>query len=92
MLGACPQQPDLCQNTSTAAAIRALMQSGVWDLQQGSDLLHAWKLYRQVENERWLNLQENNVDADDTPHWEALQDASEKVRVIWQEWIGSYTD
>ncbi|WP_207650585.1 bifunctional [glutamate--ammonia ligase]-adenylyl-L-tyrosine phosphorylase/[glutamate--ammonia-ligase] adenylyltransferase [Acidithiobacillus albertensis] len=92
MLGACPEQPDLCQNTGTAAAIRALVQSGVWNAQQGSDLLHAWKLYRQVENERWLNLQENNVHADDTPHWEALQDASEKVRVIWQEWIGSYTD
>ncbi|PKY10344.1 bifunctional glutamine synthetase adenylyltransferase/deadenyltransferase [Acidithiobacillus marinus] len=92
MLGACPLKPELCQNTGTAAAIRALMQSGIWDKQHGSVLLHAWQLYRQVENERWLNLQENNVHADDSAHWDALQDASQQVRRIWQEWIGSYTD
>ncbi|WP_414041667.1 bifunctional [glutamate--ammonia ligase]-adenylyl-L-tyrosine phosphorylase/[glutamate--ammonia-ligase] adenylyltransferase [Acidithiobacillus sp. M4-SHS-6] len=92
MLNACPQQPELCQNTGCAAAIRALMQSGLWDTQQGSVLLHAWQLYRQVENERWLNLQGNNVHADDSSHWDALQDVSQKVRHIWQEWIGSYTD
>ncbi|MBN2678950.1 MAG: bifunctional [glutamate--ammonia ligase]-adenylyl-L-tyrosine phosphorylase/[glutamate--ammonia-ligase] adenylyltransferase [Acidithiobacillaceae bacterium] len=92
MLSACPQQPELCQNTGTAAAIRALMKSGLWDLQRGAALLHAWQLYRQVENERWLNLQENNVHADDSTHWDALQEASQQVRHVWQEWIGSYTD
>lgn len=92
MLSACPQQPELCQNTGTAAAIRALMKSGLWDPQRGAALLHAWQLYRQVENERWLNLQENNVNADDSAHWDALQEASHQVRHIWQEWIGSYTD
>ncbi len=92
MLVACPQQAELCQNTGTAAAITALTDAGHWNSAQGSVLLDAWKLYRHVENQRWLNLQENSVHADDSPHWDMLQAAAQSVQNIWQEWIGSYTN
>ncbi|MGE4530876.1 MAG: bifunctional [glutamate--ammonia ligase]-adenylyl-L-tyrosine phosphorylase/[glutamate--ammonia-ligase] adenylyltransferase [Acidithiobacillus sp.] len=92
MLRFCPQHADLCQNTGTSSAISALTQSGCWHADQGSTLLDTWKLYRQVENERWLNLQENSVRAADSPHWEELQVAAHGVQGIWRECIGSYTD
>ena len=92
MLGACPQQPALCEGTSTAAGIIALTDAGVWDKAQADALLHAWQLYRREESRRWLNLQDNDIPVTETPRQDTLQDAARVVREMWQTLIGSYTD
>ncbi len=92
MLGACSQQPTLCQDTGTAAGITALTGAGIWSVEQGAVLGQAWQRYRQEENRRWLNLQDNEIRATEIPSWDALQAAAHGVREIWQELIGSYSD
>ncbi len=92
MLGACSQQPTLCQDTGTAAGIAALTGAGIWSVEQGAVLGQAWQRYRQEENRRWLNLQDNEIRATEIPSWDALQAAAHGVREIWQELIGSYSD
>ncbi|MCR2829440.1 bifunctional [glutamate--ammonia ligase]-adenylyl-L-tyrosine phosphorylase/[glutamate--ammonia-ligase] adenylyltransferase [Acidithiobacillus ferrooxidans] len=92
MLGACSQQPVLCQGTGTAAGIAALTRVGIWSTEQGVALGQAWHLYREMENRRWLGLQEPVVRAAEFPDWDTLQAAAHGVRKIWQELIGSYTD
>ena len=92
MLGACSQQPTLCQDTGTAAGITALTGAGIWSVEQGAVLGQAWQRYRQEENRRWLNLQDNEIRAAEIPGWDALQAAAHGVREIWQELIGSYSD
>jgi glutamate-ammonia-ligase adenylyltransferase len=92
MLGACSQQPTLCQDTGTAAGITALTGAGIWSVEQGAVLGQAWQQYRQEENRRWLNLQDNEIRATEIPSWDALQAAAHGVREIWQELIGSYSD
>ncbi len=92
MLGACSQQPTLCQDTGTAAGITALTGAGIWSVEQGAVLGQAWQQYRQEENRRWLNLQDNEILATEIPSWDALQAAAHGVREIWQELIGSYSD
>nr|MBU2815083.1 glutamine-synthetase adenylyltransferase [Acidithiobacillus ferruginosus] len=92
MLGACSQQPVLCQGTGTAAGIAALTRAGTWSTEQGVVLGQAWHLYREMENRRWLGLQDPIVRAAEIPDWDTLQAAAHGVRKIWQELIGSYTD
>ena len=92
MLGACSQQPVLCEGTSTAAGITALTEAGVWDKAQADALLHAWQLYRREECRRWLNLQDNDVPVTEAPRQDTLQDAARAVREMWRTLIGSYTD
>ncbi|MHB8210172.1 MAG: bifunctional [glutamate--ammonia ligase]-adenylyl-L-tyrosine phosphorylase/[glutamate--ammonia-ligase] adenylyltransferase [Acidithiobacillus sp.] len=92
MLGACSQQPALCKDTGTAAGIAALTRGGIWNAEQGAVLGQAWQRYRQEENRRWLNLQDNEIRAAEIPGWDELQTAAHGVREIWQELIGSYND
>ena len=92
MLGACSQQPVLCQGIGTAAGIAALTRVGTWGTEQGVALGQAWHLYREMENRRWLGLQDPVVRAAEIPDWDMLQAAAHGVRKIWQELIGSYTD
>jgi glutamate-ammonia-ligase adenylyltransferase len=92
MLGACSRQPTLCQDTGTAAGIAALTRAGIWNAERGAVLGQAWRLYRQEENRRWLNLQGNEIRTAAVPDWDALQAAAHGVREIWQELIGSYSD
>ncbi|OYV81192.1 MAG: glutamine-synthetase adenylyltransferase, partial [Acidithiobacillus ferrivorans] len=92
MLGACSRQPTLCQDTGTAAGIAALTRAGIWNAERGAVLGQAWRLYRQEENRRWLNLQGNEIRTVAIPDWDALQAAAHGVREIWQELIGSYSD
>ncbi|MHB1737542.1 MAG: bifunctional [glutamate--ammonia ligase]-adenylyl-L-tyrosine phosphorylase/[glutamate--ammonia-ligase] adenylyltransferase, partial [Acidithiobacillus sp.] len=92
MLGTCSQQPTLCQDTGTAAGIAALTRANIWSTEQGAVLGQAWQRYRQEENRRWLNLQDNEIRTAATPGWGALQAAAHGVREIWQEFIGSYSD
>lgn len=92
MLGACSRQPTLCQDTGTAAGIAALTGAGIWSAEQGAVLGQAWQRYRQEENRRWLNLQDNEIRPAEIPGWDALQAAAHGVREIWQELIGSYSD
>ncbi|WP_298169420.1 bifunctional [glutamate--ammonia ligase]-adenylyl-L-tyrosine phosphorylase/[glutamate--ammonia-ligase] adenylyltransferase [Acidithiobacillus sp.] len=92
MLGACSQQPTLCQSTGTTAGIAALTRANIWNTEQGAILGQAWQRYRQEENRRWLNLQDNEIRTAATPGWDALQAAAHGVREIWQELIGSYSD
>ena len=92
MLGACSRQPTLCQDIGTAAGIAALTRAGIWNAERGAVLGQAWRLYRQEENRRWLNLQGNEIRTAAVPDWDALQAAAHGVREIWQELIGSYSD
>ena len=92
MLGACAQQPALCKDTGTAAGIAALTRAGIWSAEQGAILGQVWQRYRQEENRRWLNLQDNEIRAAEIPGWDALQAVAHGVREIWQELIGSYSD